>query len=198
MDRVNQIIQIINGYQEQDSYKSYIVSPLLKELLLLNEDKNDCEIFLFAGDNYYRMGRPFLAVKYYEKALDVIIANHKNIGDLDGLLGRILRLRNYYVDDDCADVINKISESNLLSQDKIDEIKSNAFRHRRSLKHDPIEMSEEYLAVIDEVEEKVDKNRTHFGMGSCYETWNLKSQFLMEKGIYWKSPAVMNPRVMFD
>ena len=198
MDRVNQIIQIINGYQEQDSYKSYIVSPLLKELLLLNEDKNDCEIFLFAGDNYYRMGRPFLAVKYYEKALDIIIANHKNIGDLDGLLGKILRLRNYYVDDDCVDVINKISESNLLSQDKIDEIKSNAFRHRRSLKHDPIEMSEEYLAVIDEVEEKVDKNRTHFGMGSCYEAWNLKFQFLMEKGIYWKSPAVMNPRVMFD
>ena len=69
---------------------------------------------------------------------------------------------------------------------------------RRSLKHDPVEMSEEYLAVIDEVEEKIDQNRTMRGMGSCHEIWGLKYEYLLEKGIHWKSPSVLNPRVMFD
>lgn len=198
MDRIDQIIKTIEKYDNEDNYKSYIVSPLLRELISLNEDENDYEIFLFVGNNYYRMGRPSLAACYYEEALNIIIENHKNIGDLASFLSEIITLRNYYEDDDCDDLLSKIVESNLLSKEKIDEIKESAFKHRRSLKHDPIEMSEEYLAVIDEVEEKVDKNRTHFGMGSCHEIWNLKYRFLLEKGINWKSPAVMNPRVMFD
>ena len=59
-------------------------------------------------------------------------------------------------------------------------------------------MSEEYLAVIDDVEEKIDKNRPLVGMGSCHEIWDLKYQYLLEKGIRWKSPQILNPRVMFD
>ncbi len=198
MDRIDQIIKTIEKYDNDGNYKSYIVSPLLKELISLNEDENDYEIFLFVGNNYYRMGRPSLAARYYEEALNIIIKNHKNIGDLGAFLDKIMQLRNYYIDDGCTDLLNKISASNLLSQESINEIQKNMLKHRRSLKHDPIEMSEEYLAVIDEVEEKIDKNRTHFGMGSCHEIWDLKYRFLLEKGINWKSPAMMNPRVLFD
>ena len=70
--------------------------------------------------------------------------------------------------------------------------------HRRNLKHDPVEMSETYLAVIDEIEARIEKNRTLRGMGSCHEIWALKQEYLAEKGIEWQSPVILNPRVMFD
>ena len=69
---------------------------------------------------------------------------------------------------------------------------------RRNLKHDPVEMTEEYLAVIDEVDEKIEKNREYHGFGSCHHVWSLKTDYLAEKGIVWKSPVVLNPRVRFD
>ncbi len=44
------------------------------------------------------------------------------------------------------------------------------------------------------VEKLVDENKT---MDFCYEIWRLKTMYLAQRGIRWKSPAVMNPRVMF-
>ena len=69
------------------------------------------------------------------------------------------------------------------------------------LKNDPIEWSETYERVIDDVNKKVylhlkDHPR---GMGFCFAYWHVKEQILREDyGILWKSPAVMNPHVMFD
>ena len=70
-----------------------------------------------------------------------------------------------------------------------------------SLKHDPIEWSAEYERIIDEAEQKVgellsDEPR---GMGFCFLYWNTKANVLSEYyGIEWRSPAIMNPGVMFD
>jgi len=36
------------------------------------------------------------------------------------------------------------------------------------------------------------------GMGFCFEYWSAKRDLLAEYGIEWRSPGVMNPRVMFD
>lgn len=69
------------------------------------------------------------------------------------------------------------------------------------LKQDPIEWSSEYEHVIDEANRKVyslleDHPR---GMGFCLAYWSVKRQVLKEDyGIDWKSPAVMNPGVIFD
>ena len=69
------------------------------------------------------------------------------------------------------------------------------------LKHDPIEDTAEYKAVIEDVEKELaellkDKPR---GMGFCHIYWYEKKRILKEKyGIEWKSPALMNPRVRFD
>ncbi len=68
------------------------------------------------------------------------------------------------------------------------------------LEYDPIEDSEAYLAVIDEVErrlyEEMKDEPRH--MGFCYHYWSAKAAILAEYGIEWRSPGMMNPRVHFD
>lgn len=70
-----------------------------------------------------------------------------------------------------------------------------------TLKHDSIEDSPKYKAVIKDVEKELeellkDKPR---GTGFCHIYWYEKRRILKEKyGINWKSPAIMNPRVRFD
>ena len=80
----------------------------------------------------------------------------------------------------------------------MDDVFDTVMNRRRNLKHDPVEMTEEYLAVIDEIDEKIEKNREYRGFGSCHHVWSLKTDCLAEKGIEWKSPVVLNPRVRFD
>lgn len=76
-----------------------------------------------------------------------------------------------------------------------------SIEQRGNLKHDPIEWSAEYERIIDDVEKKVgellsDEPR---GMGFCFLYWNTKANVLSEYyGIEWRSPAIMNPGVMFD
>ena len=80
----------------------------------------------------------------------------------------------------------------------MDDVFDTVMKHRRNLRHDPVEMAEEYLAVIDEVDEKIEKNREYHGFGSCHHVWSLKTDYLAEKGITWHSPGVLNPKVRFD
>lgn len=76
-----------------------------------------------------------------------------------------------------------------------------SIEQRGNLKHDPIEWSTEYERIIDDVEKKVgellsDEPR---GMGFCFLYWNTKANVLSEYyGIEWRSPAIMNPGVIFD
>lgn len=76
-----------------------------------------------------------------------------------------------------------------------------SIEQRGNLKHDPIEWSAEYERIVDDVEKKVgellsDEPR---GMGFCFSYWNTKANVLSEYyGIEWRSPAIMNPGVIFD
>ena len=68
------------------------------------------------------------------------------------------------------------------------------------LKFDPVERTQEWEECIYDVEKKCDsilKNEPK-GMGFCYSYWSTKEAVLAKHGIRWKSPSVMNPRVMFD
>jgi hypothetical protein len=83
-----------------------------------------------------------------------------------------------------------------MPDERIRELLFSAQENRRGfIKNDPVEKTEEYLAAIDKVEEKIDKAKQ---MNFCLEYWNLKAQFLFEHGILWRSPAQLNPGVMFD
>ena len=65
---------------------------------------------------------------------------------------------------------------------------------------DPIEKTKEYDEAMKKVQPILDKefpaDKMYFGM--CHAVWARKTELLKEQGIEWKSPAVMNPFIMFD
>jgi hypothetical protein len=73
-------------------------------------------------------------------------------------------------------------------------------KSRSGLKHDPIEWSRAYEEVIDEVSREADAALASHprGMGFCFADWYHREQALSARGIAWKNPHIMNPRVMFD
>ena len=205
------LIKEVKACIVDDEIQSYKASPILKkidEFLGLNlDDELDTLQFLydtyyFIGEMYRRMGRMSVAAIHEEKALDYALKLYHNyeikIKYVDDLLYKIMRDRNFYVNDECYDVLDKVRSSHMIDPNVIEQIDGRVKNNRRSLKHDPVEMSKEYLAVIDEVEEKIEQNRTLRGMGSCHEIWALKAEYLAEKGITWRSPSMLNPNVMFD
>ena len=68
------------------------------------------------------------------------------------------------------------------------------------LKVDPVQATPEWEEVIYEVEEEVDEELKDElrGMGFCFGYWSAKRAALARRGIEWRSPSAMNPRVMFD
>ena len=68
------------------------------------------------------------------------------------------------------------------------------------LNYDPVEDTPEYKAIKDELERKI-KARIgeNCGMGYCHLYWSTKRAILAaDYGIKWRSPAELNPRVLFD
>ena len=199
------IIKRIEKLRSEDEVLTFKVARLLKELVaLLEQQKEDnqeiikflYQTYNYVGDMFANIGRFALSAKYHQEALELARRLENTPENIVSVFSKLLRDRNYYVDDDCEDVKELVK--GMISEQVIEKELTERKNHRRSLKHDPVEMSKEYLDVIDEVEEKISKNRTIFGMGACHEIWHLKYVYLAERGIQWRSPAVLNPRVMFD
>lgn len=68
------------------------------------------------------------------------------------------------------------------------------------LKVDPVQATEKWEEVIYEVEKELDEQLKDEprGMGFCFSYWSAKRAALARRGIEWRSPSAMNPRVMFD
>ena len=72
------------------------------------------------------------------------------------------------------------------------------------IKYDPIEDTEEYKNILDELEEKVNSymklhSISNTGLGSCHRYWNIKKEILRrDYNIDWKSPAELNEHIIFD
>ena len=68
------------------------------------------------------------------------------------------------------------------------------------LKVDPVQATEKWEEVIYEVEKELDEQLKDEprGMGFCFSYWSAKRAALAHRGIEWRSPSAMNPRVMFD
>lgn len=105
-----------------------------------------------------------------------------------------VKARNLYREDDCSDLVS-MAEGILTKKCVEDLLESVRQRCKHMLKMDPVELTERYLAVIDDVEKRIDANST---VGICHEYWWLKAKYLGELGIEWHSPAVLNPECMFD
>ena len=73
-------------------------------------------------------------------------------------------------------------------------------KYHKHLLFDPIERTLEWEVNIYDAEEETYKRLgdTPRCMGFCFEYWANLRDVMAEKGIEWKSPHIMNPRVMFD
>ena len=207
-ERVAPLVEMVGTLSPEPGEISFRDSPILKriieELQNITEEHDDLFFayvsYVFVAETYQRMGRFSLAADNRLCALQTALKLKKlyaeEIEDIGYTIVYFIRNRNYYVDDGCSEFKDMIVE--LVGEEEAEARYKEALSRRRSLKSDPVEMTPEYLAVIDEVEEKIAAKQVHFGMGACYEIWSLKREFLEEKGIHWKSPAIMNPRVLFD
>ena len=86
--------------------------------------------------------------------------------------------------------------SEILPESSRIKIEAEVSKYYPSIKHDPIELSEKYLSVIDEVERRMDEagaDKMH-----TFERIDLKTQLLSEYGVFWRSEIILNPKVHFD
>ena len=211
---LKRIIELYTAIESRKAHEyaapTYKDSPSLTEMtsLVLRQRGTDSETLeetvpalRYLADCYDKMCRPGMSVKFYKPLLEgQVLLMRQNTDDrdsaaqLEDYFYLAVKARNYYEPDDCADLVKTVSGS--LSEDKMQELLSAAQKYcRSSVKQDPIEKTEAYLAVIDAVDERIDREKT---MDFCLEHWQLKKRFLFGYGIDWQSPAELNPRVMFD
>ena len=213
-ERLAELLELIEKNGDHNAYElTYQSVPYLKEIEeLVNAQlssespyekvtlQDSATIMRYLAEAYDRLGRFAVSVSYYKRATELTAmlytAYGEEIKDSSGLVYNGLKARNYYIDDDCEDIREQALI--FLSKETVEDVFKTVMEHRRSLRHDPVEMTEEYLSVIDEVDEIIEKNRQLYGFGSCHHVWSLKTDCLAERGITWHSPAVLNPRVRFD
>lgn len=210
--RLTELLGEIEGRKEHEyAAATYKDVPALKEIVRLVEEQlagdsdestyvDSIAVLGYAADRYDSLGRYAVSAKFYNQILTLVLTLKQQYGTdtdgIDGYLYAALQARNFYIDDDCDDLAGIATE--LMNADDVERIINERKERRRSLKHDPVEMRDEYLAVIDEIEEKVEKSRKAFGHGSCFEVWSLKKSYLLEHDIEWQTPSELNPRVLFD
>ncbi|MBR2987728.1 MAG: hypothetical protein IKC63_06885 [Clostridia bacterium] len=153
----------------------------------------------YLAESYDRMLRFAVSVRYYQRAISsayaLFLQYGEQVPDLGDLFYSALKARNYYVNDDCADLCEMVFP---ILKEKGEELYRNVMERPRSLKHDSVEMTEAYLEAIDEVEEILENEFADGGRGSCHALWQRKKDLLSERGILWHSPSQLNPRVRFD
>ncbi len=209
--RLTELLGEIEGRKEHEyAAATYKDVPALKEIVQLVERQlagdsdestlvDSIAVLGYVADRYDSLGRFAVSAKFYNQILSLALRLKQQYGTdtdgIDGYLYAALQARNFYIDDDCDDLAGIATE--LMSESDAQRILNERKERRRSLKHDPVEMTEEYLAVIDEIEEKVEKSRTTYGHGSCFEVWSLKKSYLLEHDIEWHTPSELNPQVLF-
>lgn len=210
--RLNELFLLIDKDEEKKGI-TYRATPHLKEideivkLRLSSEDQFDKDtlkeikkILLYLAKSYDRLGRRSVSVNHYKKALELSATLStifgEEITDASEILYEAVYTRNYYRGSYCRDVY-KLALT-FMNKDIIDSIYERAMNDAKDFQVDPVEMTEKYLAVIDEVEAKIEQNQKYFGLGSCYHVWGLKRRYLEEKGVIWRSLSELNPDHRFE
>lgn len=211
LNRIVKLHGIIEGHKEHShAAPTYKDSPYLAEMAQIALAPRDHDIetleeiiptLWYLTECYDKMCRAGMSVKFYTPQLqahtELMKLREYDSEDMEGLENCFylaVKARNYYEPDDCSDLVAIVSGS--LPDERISELLLSAQESRRGfIKNDPVEKTEKYLAVIDKVEEKIEKTKQ---MDFCLEYWSLKARFLFEYGILWRSPSQLNPGVMFD
>ena len=163
-------------------------------------------------ENYENMGRTACALPLRKKVLELDAELAARFGNSEAFVDEnteeasavregiesdyycALKARNRYGRDECADL--RELAAGLLPLDKQIQIEKNVFENYPMLVRDRVELSEEYLAVMDEVERLLEEE---YGENAHpLETAQAKARLLSERGILWRSEMQLNPGVLFD
>ncbi len=211
LDRVIELFNSVEGNKTHDySAATYKDSPALKEMseIILSETAETAEVLSekipalwYLSECYDQMCRWGLSVKYYKMLLTAHVKlmkletyDKENTERFESAFYSAVKARNQYLPDACEDLVALVKDS--MPEEKLTALLKSAQDSRKGLpKNDPVEMTDAYLAVIDEVEELIEKNKT---VNICHEYWSLKSDYLSKRGISWRSPVQLNPGVLFD
>ena len=93
------------------------------------------------------------------------------------------------VEDECD---GEIVEEQDDQQEEIEEIEET----EEAVEVEEADDEEEPYVVDDVIDEELEDEPR--GMGFCHRYWSAKRAALARRGIEWRSPSAMNPRVMFD
>lgn len=179
------------------------IEDILAGILLSGERsreklENAVVVFRYLANTYEYMWRIARAVENYECLIEAEAALFRAFGVKDEEAKddyyAALRARNYYKKDGCADLVSLGAV--FLEEEERKGIEEEIFERYHPLKHDPVELTEEYLSVIDEVEEAMDTAETralhHFNQAE------VKKKLLRDRGVTWRSVRELNPGVHFD
>ena len=80
------------------------------------------------------------------------------------------------------------------------ELFDKLFGQDQMLRFDLIQYTPEWEKAIYDIEKETDKELKgeSRGMGFCFLYWSVKTEKAAQHGLQWRSPHLMNPRVMFD
>ena len=167
---VHQVISLIE--QNAHSLKNEMISEMLVEL----------------GDYYRMVSNQKEALNCYKKAFEYL-------KDGDTLFKIVVATK--CLDPDYEFKFNEQELQKLYPSD-IKRILM-ATEGKGFLKIDPIENSEEFQSVYNEVHEQMLEILNQEGdLHLAIQKWGILEDLYLKKGIVWKNPKMMNPRVMFD
>lgn len=180
------------------------IDRIVKEQMALEEtcDRDTLIDSLFAvrylGSSYETMWRIAYANKYYKWLFDIHSELYRRFGEKDKELADdyyiALRARNYYGKDECSDLAELAKE--LLPEKKRLDIEKQILEDFHPLKHDPVELTDKYLAVIDEVDRRMDTEE--YRKAHSFIRNERFRELLMEYGIEWEPVTSLNPGWHFD
>jgi tetratricopeptide (TPR) repeat protein len=208
MEILKLLATLLEKTHEQPSITfTYAMLDEIERLVRLFLDKEDEQgritAWLFIADAYYSLGHYLFALKYYGKALERLEQCGGSIADdedlCDTLYDSFTNMLDIYKKMDkkkaakkLLSIIKKVMPSSL---DAIKKVR------RSHLKCDPVEYTEAYMAILPELEAKIDAELGGVtkGLGFCFSYWYKKGEILKrDYGIEWDSPGVLNPHVRFD
>ncbi len=190
MEIVYGTVLLSEEYSKELGDRSYLVAPQVRDFLKYGEPMEGYD---------HLLDRLFYSSSRIERCL----SNHPRLMlQLQSFRLKLIRRLTASYEDETSEEEYIESEvwrisSNIEHADKGEYDKINDTRH---LKNDPVEWTAEFEDVIDEAQEEAVKSLGDFprGLGFCHAYWPALSAALAKRGIHWRSPHEMNPRVMFD
>ncbi len=127
----------------------------------------------------------------------------KLTADMKGHLRKLIKLRILLEDDFWMDrLFDKDLQNSIAAVFTSDELLKIMLRpHIGHLRKDPVEYTREWEDIYYELEDELDRRFANAPRrrGFCFHYWSAEKELLMDKyNIDWRSPAQMNPEVMFD